>query len=121
MPAKKRKTKKAAPRKRKTQLHEAWYGLFSALGQIAYIGLVVFFFWVGEKYISFADYVFMAQLTMLLLFVFSATVSGVIVLGYPTFLALRGEVKKALTIVGWTAGFLAMALAIVIGLNVYYL
>ena len=121
MPAKKRKIKKAASRKRITKLHEAWYGLFSGLGQIAYIGLVVLVFWVGENYVSFAENVFMAQLTMLLLFVFSATVSGFIVLGYPAVLALRGEVKRALAIVGWTAGFLALALIIVIGLNVYYL
>jgi hypothetical protein len=115
MPTKKRKKKLA-----KKRMHEAWYGLFSGLGQIAYVGLVVFILWVGENYISFASNVFMAQLTILLLFVFSAVVSGFIVLGYPAALALRGEIKRALIIVGWTAGFLALALIIVIGLGIYF-
>lgn len=53
----------------------------------------------------------------LLLFVFSAVVSGAMVLGYPGYLTLKGRWREAASLVGATAAWLALflvALALVI-------
>ncbi|MBU0648965.1 hypothetical protein KJ969_02585 [Patescibacteria group bacterium] len=85
------------------------YALLSALGELLYIGLVVLFLQFGNAFLPLNASGAFAGVIMLLLFVFSALVSGLIVLAYPAMLALKGEVKPALTMLGWTAVFLLIA------------
>ncbi|MDD4995410.1 MAG: hypothetical protein PHW53_03045 [Patescibacteria group bacterium] len=85
--------------------NSAWIGLTSAVGEIAYVALVVLFFWLADE-MTFGNMEFIGVGLFLLVFVFSAIVSGSILIVYPAVLVLRGEVKRGLTILAWTAVFL---------------
>jgi len=101
--------KKVKRKKKVGEKNLPLYGLLSAVGEIAYIGLVVLFFWIGEFYNVGAHFV-LSFMIFLLMFVFSAVVSGIIVLAYPAMLALRGERREALMLIGWTAFFLLVGI-----------
>ena len=111
--------KKTTKRKTKSEIHIAWYGLLSAVGEIAYIGLVASFIWVGGNFLPMVETQIFGFMLMLTLFVFSAVISGLIVLGYPIYIALKGDVKKALVLIGWTSFFLVSAFIIGLGLGTY--
>lgn len=100
-------------------MHIAWYGLFSAVGEIAYIGLVASFMWTAGNFFPMVDAQIFGMVLMLTLFVLSAVISGLIVLGYPIYIALKGDVKKALVLIGWTSFFLVSAFIIGLGLGTY--
>jgi hypothetical protein len=76
-------------------------GLVQALGVVLYVGL--FAVLVGSlesKHISVPPFIGIAF--FLIAFVFSAIVCGGLILAYPTVLALRGKVRRALKIIGWS-------------------
>ena len=89
---------------KKGQLHPALIGLAQAFLQLLYIALVATFMFYSGSFFNESNEV-LSIMMALLLFVFSAVISALIVLGYPIRLALRGEVKQALQIVGYTALF----------------
>ena len=110
---------RSARKKVQGGVHIAWYGLFSALGEVAYIGLVASFMWIGDKFVPLVNTPIYGFVLMLTLFVFSAVISGLIVLGYPIYIAMKGDVKKALALIGWTSFFLFAAFIIGLGLGTY--
>jgi hypothetical protein len=63
-------------------------------------------FWAGEAKIG-ANNTFLAPIAMLLLFVFSAALTGFLVFGQPAILYLDGKKKEALTLLGYTLGILS--------------
>jgi hypothetical protein len=90
------------------------YSFFSALGQVVYILLVVSFMMNASRIFGQQDKGILPGLTFLLLFVFSAALSGALILGKPVLLYLDGEKKDAITlfglILGWIMIFLIIAL-----------
>jgi len=113
--------KKTTKKKTKEGMHIAWYGLMSAIGQVAYICLVASFMWFAGNFFPMVESEIFAAVLMLTLFVFSAVMSGLIVLGYPIYIAMKGDIKKALILIGWTSFFLFSAFIIGIGLGTYIL
>ncbi len=85
-------------------------GLVQALGVVLYIGffaiLVSALTTRGATVPQFIGVAF-----FLIAFVFSAMVCGGLVLAYPAVLALRGKVRRALKIVGWSGVAFVLLLA----------
>lgn len=76
-------------------------GLVQALGVGVYCGLVSGFMWLMEEMSIKPPRILTATL-MLILLVFSVAISGLLVFGYPVYLALNNQIKKALVILGYT-------------------
>ena len=68
----------------------------------------------GEKFFGKADN-FLMPVAMLLLFVLSAAITGALVLGKPILLYLDNKKEDALKLFGWTLGWLAIIVIIVLG------
>lgn len=78
-------------------------GFLQALGVVLYCGLVALFFWKGNEVFGVAPN-YLGPLLVLLLFVFSALVCALIVLGYPiTLFWEKKETGKALRLVTYSA------------------
>jgi hypothetical protein len=94
-------------------------GLCQALAVSAYCALIALFFKFMSEAIPKPG--FWGFFLMLVLFVFSAAVTGSLVFGYPAYLALvKNKVKEALNILAFTIGFfLAIILITVILLMAY--
>ncbi|OGD83631.1 hypothetical protein A2165_03020 [Candidatus Curtissbacteria bacterium RBG_13_40_7] len=79
-------------------------GLLQAIGVLAYCGLVAILFFYLSKTQDPPG--FFGFFLMLMLFVFSAAVTGSLVFGYPAFLTLvKHKPKEALTILSYTLLF----------------
>lgn len=80
-----------------------------ALGEVAYIALVVSFMSQGEQIFEGKPELLLGM-TMLTLLVVSTSVSGALVLGRPIFLFLEGRRREAMilfsSILGWLLSFL---------------
>ena len=78
-------------------------GFLQALGVFLYVALVALFFWKGNDVFGVAPN-YLGPLLVLLLFVFSALVCALLVLGYPiTLFWEKKETKKALRLVAYSA------------------
>ena len=110
---------RSAKKKKQEGVHIAWFGLLAAIGEVGYISLVASIMWIGDKFVPLVNTPIYGFVLMLTLFVFSAVISGLIVLGYPIFVAMKGDVKKALALIGWTSFFLFAAFIIGLGLGTY--
>ena len=96
-------------------------GLLQALGVIAYCGLIALFFSFMAKNVPEPPG-FFGFFLLLVLFVFSAAVTGSLVFGYPAYLALvKNKVKDALTILAFTLGFSLAIIIIAVILIVFLL
>ncbi|MEI7498338.1 MAG: hypothetical protein WCK11_03590 [Candidatus Falkowbacteria bacterium] len=87
----------------------ALIGFFLAIGLFVYVLLVVFFLSHAERLFGKMQGL-IAPATFLLLFVFSALVSGLLVLGYPLWLYFEGRKKEALVAFGSVVGWLFLLL-----------
>lgn len=76
-------------------------GLLQAIGVVIYCGLVSALFWFMEE-ISIKPPRILTATFMLFLLVFSAAITGLLVFGYPVYLGLNKEIKRALLILGYT-------------------
>ncbi|MFH1412782.1 MAG: hypothetical protein ABIG10_02020 [bacterium] len=89
----------------------------SSVGLAVYIALVALLIQDGEKLFGKLNNLW-GPLLFLMLFVFSALVSGLLVLGYPIWLYLEKEKKAAIKLLfytlGWIFIFLLAIIAIVI-------
>ena len=86
-------------------------GFLQALSLIIYCTLISGIFWLGENFFKGPpDFIITAFI--LLLFVFSAAVTGAIVFGYPVYLALNRQIKEALYIFAYTL-FLCLAIIVI--------
>ena len=61
---------------------------------------------------------FVNIIVVLLVFVFSALVSGGIILGYPLFLAMGGDRRSAIRILSWSIFWIALLLLAVLSVAV---
>jgi len=81
--------------------------IFDSLTTTAYIiAISSFMFWAGESKLG-ANNTFLAPIAMLLLFVFSAALTGFLVFGQPAILYLDGKKKEALTLLTYTLAILS--------------
>ncbi|NQV13787.1 MAG: hypothetical protein HQ530_05835 [Parcubacteria group bacterium] len=76
-------------------------GFLQAISITAYCVLVSGLFWVLEEFFQQPPQ-FIAVALMLIIFVFSAAVTGTLFFGYPAYLALHQETKKALAVIAHT-------------------
>ena len=80
--------------------------LLHALGTTAYIVLVAsFMFYVSHTMRNTPDTI-LAPITLMLLLVMSAAITGFLVFGRPAMLYIEGKKKDALSFLGYTLGFL---------------
>lgn len=94
-------------------------GLLQAFGVAIYCVLVVAIINYFGK-IFFAPPGFWSSVFILILLVFSAAVSGSIVFGYPAYLALNKRIKRALSVLAFTALYsLGIILIIVILITIF--
>lgn len=84
--------------------------LILALMEAVYISLVVLFISEGVPFL-FEEVTHIPEIVgvalMLLLLVISVAVSGIVVFGYPAYLAMKGEWRTALHLVAYTLGWMA--------------
>lgn len=95
------------------QKHLIGRGLLHALGVVAYIGAVAWFLSSAKTIFGEAEDKFLIPVFMLLLFVISATVTGLLVLGKPLALYTSGLRREGLALLGMTVGWLAIFLCLV--------
>ncbi len=87
-------------------------GLIAALGTVLYCGLIALFFSLMAK--STAKPGFFGFFLMLLLFVFSAAITGTTVLGFPVYLAVvKKKISEALNVLSFTLLFTLAIILIV--------
>lgn len=88
-------------------------GALDALGAALYIALVALFMTNISRFVGpMQGNGFFGPLLFLLLFVFSAAVTGGLILGKPVLLYLEGKKKEAVGLFLWTLAFLFMLLLI---------
>lgn len=94
-------------------------GLLQALGVIIYAALISGFFQFMAR-ITVQPSIFITSAVMLAILVFSVAVCGLIVFGYPAYLALHGKIKEGLAILGFTLlyclGMIAIMLILITAL-----
>lgn len=79
----------------------------SSVGVFAYVGVISWVLIHGEQFFgSLPKGDFRGPMLFLMLFVFSALVTGLMVLGRPTYLFLTGSKKEALMLLGYTVAAL---------------
>ena len=76
-------------------------GFLQALGVVAYCALIGGFFQLGNRFFP-KQSVFLMSVLVLILLVFSAAITGMIVFGYPAYLALNKRIKEALFVFFYT-------------------
>lgn len=76
------------------------YGILGAAAEIGYIFLVAMGMTVMQSTMPHDPPMPFGAVIFLLIFVLSASISGMLVFGYPAYLALRGKVAEAFTTVG---------------------
>jgi len=81
--------------------------LIDALATVVYVALVaLFLFYVPRMLTSFQQQSALVPIFMLLLFVFSAALTGIFVFGKPVIWYLDGKKKEALSLIGCTLLFI---------------
>lgn len=86
--------------------------LVHALGVLVYVTGVAFFMSHGADIFGHED-TFVIPVFMLLLFLVSASVTGLLVLGRPIYMYLEGQKKSALTFLGATLGWMVLFLVFI--------
>jgi hypothetical protein len=89
----------------------------SSVGVLVYVGGVSLLIMNGDKLFGQAQN-FWGPVLFLLLFVFSALVTGLLVLGRPIWLYLEKEKKEAVRLLLYTVGWLFIMLVMVLGIKV---
>jgi hypothetical protein len=95
-------------------------GFAQAAGVFAYVGLVALFMFNAQKIFGKVDTI-VAPILMLMLFVFSAAVTGLMVLGRPGYLYSQGQKKEGITLLVYTLGFILLficGIIIYVGMSV---
>ena len=88
-------------------------GLLSALGEGVYVFLVALFMFNSTK-IAGNEPGIVGIVSVLLIFVISAALSGAIVLGKPILLYLEGKKSEAIKLFGMTIGWMLVLLVILL-------
>lgn len=86
----------------------------SAVGVVVYVLGIGLLLSNGERIFGTGEDTFIIPVFMLLLFVISALITGLLVLGRPIHLYLSGSKKEAFTLLFFTIGWLAFFLVLVV-------
>lgn len=89
----------------------------NSVGVLAYVSLVAWIMMNGERIFGQRKDVW-GPILFLLLFVFSALATGLLVLGRPVWLYLNGEKKDSVKALFYTVGWMLLLLLLVFGINV---
>jgi len=90
-----------------------YISFLSASGVFIYVASVAWFLFNGEAIFGEGES-FIIPLFMMLLFVISAAVTGLLVLGKPIHMYLSGSKKEAFTVLFATLGWLVLFLIIIV-------
>lgn len=101
------------------KLSPSLIGFLQALGVAVYCTLIGGFFQLGNKiFPKQSD--FLTSILILILLVFSAAITGMIVFGYSAYLALNQKIKEALDVFFYTLlyflGFIGIMIIILVAL-----
>jgi hypothetical protein len=91
------------------------FAFFSALGETVYILLIALFVIYSGRFKGNEPSI-LPIIVFLLTFVFSAALSGALILGKPILLYLEGKKKEAITLFGLTLGWLMLFLIIALSI-----
>jgi hypothetical protein len=95
------------------------WGIGGAVAEIVYVLLIVGLFSVLEKILATPPQ-FIGFLFMLLLFVFSAGISGLFVFGMPLYLALQKKYTEAISMIFVTFATLFASLILILLINLIF-
>gem|GEM_PF-1648425 len=87
------------------KLSAPFLGFLQATGLVVYIGMLVYFFTLGPLFSGKEDVEFFGPILALLLFVLSAVISALLVLGRAGVLFWNKAYRQAFTLLGWTLGW----------------
>lgn len=90
--------------------HLVWKGSVHALGVFGYVLLVVSVLSYAKVLFGEQEDKFLIPIFMLLLFVVSATITGLLVLGKPIYLYMNGLKREAITLLFATLAWLVLFL-----------
>ena len=88
--------------------------LLNSLGVLIYTSALAAFFFNANRLFGKEDN-FLMPAVMMMLLVISAALTGALVLGKPILLYLNNQKSEALKLFGWTLGWLAIIISIVLG------
>jgi len=88
----------------------------SAVGVFVYVSAVAFFMFNAEHIFGGGEDHVIIPVFMLLLFIVSALITGLLVLGGPVYLYLDNHKKEAITLLFSTLGWLIFFLALVVAM-----
>lgn len=81
--------------------------LIDSLGTVVYILIIVSFIFSLQNFQEAEDTI-LIPITMLMLFVCSAAITGFLVFGKPVMLYIDGKKREAISLLGYTIGILAL-------------
>jgi len=99
------------------KLNQSFIGFLQAAGVFLYCAIVSGVFRISSKFFGTPPE-FLSTALMLVIFVFSAAITGSIVFGYPAYLVLNRRVKEALFVLAYTLIYLS-AFIIATGIVLY--
>jgi len=106
------------PFKKEKKLSLPFIAFLQALGLVVYCSLVGVLFWQGEEVIG-VPYTFLGPALFLVLFVASALISALTILGYPFILFWeKKKTSEALKLIVYTIAWLVLFILLVITLFV---
>ena len=89
------------------------YGLLHSLSVLIYTAAVAWFMFNGERFFG-NDKNFTMPLALLLLFVLSATIVGLLVLGHPIYMYLNGHRQEGIKLLFYTIAWLAIITIVIL-------
>jgi hypothetical protein len=93
------------------------WSFINSVGVLVYVALVATIIQNGEKIFGKMKN-FAGPIAFLLLFVFSALVTGLLVLGRPVYLFLDGSKKEAVKMLLYTVGWMFLIMVLVLVINI---
>lgn len=94
--------------------------LINALGTVLYIVAVGCFMYYGSQVKLGNSNTILVPITMLLLFVFSAALTGFLIFGRPAQLYVDGKKKEALSLLTYTLIFFSVATLVAVALLIVF-
>lgn len=91
------------------------HSFFHSLGVLAYVLLVVWVINNAQQFFGSMNNQFWGPVAVLMLFVLSATIVGLLVLGRPVYLYLNGQKDEGLKFLFYTIGWLLVFTIIILG------
>lgn len=93
-------------------------GIVSAVATAAYVAAVAALMMNGDRLFGTRVNGLLAPVAFLLLFVVSAAVTGMLVLGRPAMMYVDGKKREAISLLGWTVGSLAAVTVVLLAIMV---